>query len=150
MNEWVKNIKVFDEIKLFLEIDIDNYRYICLSLKFNFEKREKEILFEDRDLCYFLVMGYFYNKEDSNEIIKGYENNYDRGINIFWVYSIYLYEYYWSEVYKNYKEGYLIELDGKLCLVIYEYFWELDYFVKDKLISFYILCKEIVDYFLLI
>ncbi len=27
-------------------------------------------------------MGYFYNKEDSNEIIKGYENNYDRGINI--------------------------------------------------------------------
>ncbi|HHE7806486.1 TPA: ATP-binding protein, partial [Staphylococcus aureus] len=79
-NEWVKNTKVFDETKLFLEIDIDNHRYICLSSKFNFEKREKEIPFEDRDSCYFLAMGYFYNKEDSNEIIKGYENNYDRGI----------------------------------------------------------------------
>ncbi|HCW8550966.1 TPA: hypothetical protein OYJ54_002806, partial [Staphylococcus aureus] len=78
-NEWVKNTKVFDETKLFLEIDIDNHRYICLSSKFNFEKREKEIPFEDRDSCYFLAMGYFYNKEDSNEIIKGYENNYDRG-----------------------------------------------------------------------
>ncbi|HHO6144348.1 TPA: ATP-binding protein, partial [Staphylococcus aureus] len=61
-NEWVKNTKVFDETKLFLEIDIDNHRYICLSSKFNFEKREKEIPFEDRDSCYFLAMGYFYNK----------------------------------------------------------------------------------------
>ncbi|HEH3176052.1 TPA: hypothetical protein SGU20_002749, partial [Staphylococcus aureus] len=56
-NEWVKNTKVFDETKLFLEIDIDNHRYICLSSKFNFEKREKEIPFEDRDSCYFLAMG---------------------------------------------------------------------------------------------
>ncbi|GFD65236.1 hypothetical protein ksw1_12130 [Staphylococcus aureus] len=149
-NEWVKNTKVFDETKLFLEIDIDNHRYICLSSKFNFEKREKEIPFEDRDSCYFLAMGYFYNKEDSNEIIKGYENNYDRGINIPRAHSIYLYEYYWSEAYKNYKEGYLTESDGKLCPAIYEYFWELDYSVKDKSISFYIPCKEIVDYFSLI
>ncbi len=37
-----KNTKVFDETKLFLEIDIDNHRYICLSSKFNFEKREKK------------------------------------------------------------------------------------------------------------
>ncbi len=98
----------------------------------------------------FLSHGYFYNKEDSNEIIKGYENNYDRGINIPRAHSIYLYEYYWSEAYKNYKEGYLTESDGKLCPAIYEYFWELDYSVKDKSISFYIPCKEIVDYFSLI
>ncbi|HCX8603323.1 TPA: hypothetical protein O0L07_002862, partial [Staphylococcus aureus] len=56
----------------------------------------------------------------------------------------------WSEAYKNYKEGYLTESDGKLCPAIYEYFWELDYSVKDKSISFYIPCKEIVDYFSLI
>ncbi len=41
-NEWVKNTKVFDETKLFLEIDIDNHRYICLSSKFNFEKEERK------------------------------------------------------------------------------------------------------------
>lgn len=145
--EWVKANEVYDETNNFVEIEIDNRKYISLSSRFSYENRENEDSYKDRDSCFLLAKGYFYNKKESNEILQEYEKYFNYGINIPSSSNVYLYEFYWSDSYRDHEKECMKITNEKKLIATNEYFWELDYSIKDKSISFYIPSEKIISYF---
>ncbi|MEB6320884.1 SMEK domain-containing protein [Staphylococcus xylosus] len=145
--EWVKSNAVYDETNTFVEIEIDNRTYISLSSRFSYENREDKDSYSDRDSCLLVAKGYFYNKKESNEILQEYETNFNYGINIPSSSNIYLYEFCWSDSYRDHEKECMRITNEKKIIAANEYFWELDYSIKDKSISFYIPSKKIISFF---
>lgn len=142
--EWTEDDESINDAKAFLEIDVDNKKYISLVSSFNFEKRENNTKFNERDSIYFYALGCFLKEEDLNN--KSWLTS---GINIPSPYNVFLYEYYWSESYKDYVENLENGFDENYTFAACNYSEQYESSI-EKTLSFYLPNKEIINYFSLV
>lgn len=144
---WVKGNAMFDDTEIFLEIEIDNKKYISLASTFSDENREEDSSFNERDSSFFRSSGYFYKKEKKDEILEKNAKEYGHGVSIPGSHGVFLYEYYWGEAYQDYKKD--IEKDSNEYKVFaaHNYTWELDRSFEENELSFNIPGENIMNYF---
>lgn len=145
--DWVKGDAVFNDTEVFLEIEIDSEKYISLASKFSYENRGEGSSFNERDSSFFYALGYFFDKEKNEEILKVSENDYGNGINVPHAYNVFLYEHYWSEAYQDYQKEIERDTNEWRLFAVQEYTWELDNSFEDKTLSFYIPCETLMNFF---
>lgn len=145
--DWLKGNAIFEDTEKFLEIEIDNKKYIALTSLFSEENREEGTSFNRRDASFFRAAGYFYSKEQKDKIIEKSAKEYGHGISLPTAHSVFLYEYYWGEAYQDYRKG--IESDANEVKVSagHNYTWELDSSFEGNSLSFDIPGEAIMDYF---
>lgn len=145
--DWVKGNAIFDDTEIFLEIDIEDKKYISLASKFSYEQRLEGSSFNERDSSFFYALGYFFDKEKSEEILKESAKDYGNGINVPHTHNVFLYEHYWSESYKDYKKDIERDPNEWRLFAVHDYTWELDNSFEEKTLSFYIPSENLMNYF---
>src|SRR5699024_1928374 len=92
--DWLKGNAIFEDTEKFLEIEIDNKKYIALTSIFSEENREEGVSFNERDATFLRAAGYFYSEEQKDKIIEKSAKEYGRGISLPTAHSVILYEHY--------------------------------------------------------
>ncbi|WP_058306330.1 SMEK domain-containing protein [Gracilibacillus massiliensis] len=145
--DWVKGNAIFDDTEMFLEIEIDSEKYISLAAMFSDENSEADSSFNERDSSFFHALGYFFDKEKSDEILERRAKEYGNGINTPTAHNVFLYEHYWGEAYQDYKKD--IERDSNELKVFaaHDYIWESDSSFEENALNFNIPGENIMNYF---
>lgn len=145
--DWLKGNTIFEDTEKFLEIEIDNKKYIALTSLFSEENRGEGASFNKRDASFFRAAGYFYSKEQKDKIIEKSAQEYGHGISLPTAHSVFLYEHYWGEAYQDYKKDIESDANEVKMPAGHNYTWELDRSFEENSLSFDIPGEAIMDYF---
>ncbi|RIL69922.1 hypothetical protein BUY49_10645, partial [Staphylococcus devriesei] len=146
-SKWITENNTIEETELFLEIDIYNKKYISLVSSFSYENKSNDNSAIHKNSFHLFAMGYFFDEENSNQILQKSNEEYANGINVPQSYNVFLYEHYWSSSYQDYLNERGRDLSELREIAIHNYTWELDNSLKEKSISFYIPSEKIINYF---